>query len=241
MKCGVQGIRNLGYVLRACLLRACLLCTAFAALIVSGVACAPSSEVVLTATIASLPTSTPLATHTSVPTDTPQHTATPTRVPLSELDLEPLLIVPGDLPAGFSGAQIRDVLPPMFDGVPETDNQISQQFERDGEGAGSVNVMLYSAGVDREAVYARILDGFAEPEDGSNIKVVRENIAEVGEMAEAETIEASVLSTPLNTADLTFVRCGAVVHIRLFGTSKMVDIVSYARRLDRRLMAVVCR
>lgn len=47
MRCGLQGIKKLGFTLRAC-----LLCTAFVALVVSGVACAPSSEVVVHTVVA---------------------------------------------------------------------------------------------------------------------------------------------------------------------------------------------
>ena len=48
-------------------------------------------------------------------TFTLEPTAPPTQVPLSELDLSSILIQPGDLSAGITGAQVRDMLPAMFD------------------------------------------------------------------------------------------------------------------------------
>lgn len=38
---------------------------------------------------------------------TPTPTATPTPIPLSDIDLEPILIQSGDLPAGYSGSQVK--------------------------------------------------------------------------------------------------------------------------------------
>jgi hypothetical protein len=55
------------------------------------------------------PTSTPTPTNTPIPSKTP--TPTPTLIPIGDLDLSNLLVQTGDLPAGYTGAQIGNTLP----------------------------------------------------------------------------------------------------------------------------------
>lgn len=181
----------------------------------------------------------PPPTPTPVPTATPSPTPTP--IPLSEIDLEPILILPGDLPAGFSGAQIRDVLPEMFATLPDSDNQIYQQFERNGRAAGGVAVMLYESSDDIDGAYSLLLEGFGEPSNEAGITVERQAVPDVGEQAETVTIEGTLLGVTLDSVDLAFIRCSAVVHIRLVGTALLAEASSYARRLDERLAGLVCR
>lgn len=167
--------------------------------------------------------------------------ATPTQIPLSEINLEPILILPGDLPAGFSGAQVRDSLPEMFGNLPEASNQTYQQFQRQGEAAGGVAVTLYESDSDRDVAYTLLLKGFGDSSSDSMTKTERIVVSNVGERAEAVTLQGSMLGIVLDFADLAFVRCGAVVHIRFGGSAGLTEIVSYARRLDERLTALVCR
>lgn len=60
------------------------------------VACQPSAEAVEKAIA---------QTQTASPTET--HTPTPTPIPLEEIDLSEMIFQEGDLPAGYSPAQIR--------------------------------------------------------------------------------------------------------------------------------------
>lgn len=167
--------------------------------------------------------------------------ATPTPIPLSQVNLEPILILPGDLPAGLSGAQVRDSLPEMFGNLPEASNQIYQQFQRQGEAAGGVAATLYESDSDRDVAYTLLLKGFGDTSSGSITKTERIAVSNVGERAEAVTLQGSMLGIVLDFADLAFVRCGAVVHIRFGGSADLTEIVSYARRLDERLTTLVCR
>jgi len=77
----------------------------------------------------------------------PHSNTTPTPIPLSELNLEDILIKPGDLPAGFSGGQIKDVLPGVFDklNVPKADQFIFQQLVRNGDLTGGVVLLLFTS------------------------------------------------------------------------------------------------
>jgi len=171
------------------------------------------------------------------PTDTP--TATP--IPLSELDLEPLLIQPGDLPAGFSGAQIKDVAPSMFDDLPAAENTIDQRFERGGDTAGGVTVFLYGSTSKIEEAYALLMsieaDYVALLTDDMNVQTV----TGVGEQAIVSVVSLSMGGFTLESSDLDFVRCSAVVHIRMVGVADIDTIRAYAKRLDKRLEPVVCQ
>jgi hypothetical protein len=86
-------------------------------------------------TIPYVPTNTPRPLPTSTPLPSPTATIAPTTtpVPLSEIQLESIIIQEGDLPAGFSEAQIRDEAPERFRELPEAQNTIYQQLEKNGD------------------------------------------------------------------------------------------------------------
>jgi hypothetical protein len=186
------------------------------------------------------PTPVPTDTPTPVPTDTPTPvpTDTPTPVPLSGIDLEPILIQSGDLPAGYSGAQVRSVLPGMFDGLPETDNSVYQQFEKDGGPAGGIAIALYESLDDQVKAYQIILDGMLtedsiealEKEFGSSpLGIAFSFPDDVGEEAYAVGDYRKIddqdplwmqdlkRETANDSSEVLFRRCDAVVHIRFAG------------------------
>ena len=179
-------------------------------------------------------TTTPEPTDTPQPTDTPAPTATPTPtpIPLSELELEPLLIQAGDLPAGFSGAQVRDVAPQMFDELPIAENVIDQRFEKGGAAAGGVTVILYSSKSEIDEVYGLLVSSMGDS---------TQTVTEVGEQAIAIVESLSAAGVTFKFSDLTFIRCSAVVYIRMSDIADSDAITAYAKRLDSRLEPVVCR
>lgn len=185
--------------------------------------------------------SSPAPSPTQTPTPTATPSPTPTPIPLSEIDLEPILILPGDLPAGFAGAQTRQVIPEMFLALPEAQNHINRQFERNGDGAGSVTVLLYESSNDVDEAYSTIVQGFAEPRNIEGMNVQRQLVPDLGEKAEANTMEGELLGVVLDFTDLAFTRCSALVHIRMKGTAEIIEVASYAKRLDARLSDLVCR
>ena len=147
---------------------------------------------------------------------------------LTGVDLEPLLIQSGDLPAGTGGGQVRDGAPQMFAQAPAPTKAIYQQLARGSDQAGGVTVLLYAQPADREAAYTTTLDGMGDtyPVDG------------IGEQA--------VMSQPidllgLHGSDLLFRRCAAVVHVRFIDPNSPTDTLkAYGQRLDKRLQGVVC-
>ena len=192
------------------------------------VSCAQSSPVPTTAPQPSpiVPTNTPQPS----PTATLAPTSTP--LPLSGIDLESIIIEDGDLPAGFSGAQIRDVAPGMFRDLPLAQNTVYQQLEKNGETAGGIAIFLYDSQENVEEAYNLIVDGMTDDAELSN---------NVGEKATTLSMSMTALGITTKAAEIVFVRCGAVVHIRMTGTSDVDSVVAYAKRLDRRIEILVCR
>lgn len=178
------------------------------------------------------------------PLSTPTTHPTPTPIPLSEIDLEPILIRPGDLPAGYSGAQIQDSPSPpgMFKDIKGYQKSISQQLEKNGKAAGLVTIFLFDSISQRNTAYYRIVDGFGESQDDSGIKMTVAALSDVGERAVYALIDASSLDAELSVGDLAFVRCNAFVHIRFarFDNANVSSLSAYAKRLDKRLIELIC-
>jgi len=152
--------------------------------------------------------------------------AAPTKQPLVSVDLEPLLIQAGDLPAGVTGAQVRDTPPKMFDGMPKAAKAVYQQLAQGNQQTGGVAVFLYETGVDAGYAFAAKGMGDVDP------------VADVGEQA---IVTKAADNPALNFVDLLFRRCAAVVHTRMSGADLDRDTAAaYAKRLDARLKPVVC-
>lgn len=175
----------------------------------------------------------PESTITLEPSSTPtqEPTPTPTRIPLSDINLEEIVIKDGDLPAGYSGAQIRDKAPEMFSGVPEAQNTYYQQFEKGGDSKGGVTIFLYDTQYDIESSYQTIFKGF--PDDAVKLD-------EIGEMSDMIYMSIDVVGIKMQMGDLLFIRCNAVVHIRMTDISSEDSLIAYAKRLDTRLSELVC-
>jgi hypothetical protein len=163
----------------------------------------------------------PIPTATLEPTITPA----PTQIMLADLDLESILIQPGDLPAGYTGALISKSLSDLFEGVHQSINQAYQQFEQNGRYAGGVDVAIFSKQTDPNDVYEIV--GWSDGKSVPNL----------GEKSEVE-IDAFLLGGVVN---LKFIRCSAVVNIQFYNTTDFESVIAYAQRLDERLTPLVCR
>jgi hypothetical protein len=119
----------------------------------------------------------------------------------------------------------------MFSGIPVAQNTIYIQFEKNGSVAGGVSVFLYENQSDLERAYQLVIDGFGDT------KVT----VEVGDEAVVASFSSSVGGVNLDVADLAFVRCSALVHIRMSKGADKDSITAYAKRLDNRLIPIVCR
>ncbi len=174
------------------------------------------------------------ATNTLVPTNTSVPTSTSTPVALDTIDLSTILIQPGDLPAGASGAQIRTEPPAMFDEMPVGVNHIYQQFEYSGKVAGGVSVFIYEDSEDIDKGYLFLLDGLGD--EAQELK----GVGEKAHVISTDIPGSTASGLGMNFSDLVFERCYAVVHIRMTFTGDIDAISAYAQSLDNRLKELVC-
>jgi hypothetical protein len=153
---------------------------------------------------------------------TSRSTTTPTQVPLADLELEAILINPGDLPMGYVAGQVQDSLPGMFDGIPQPVNQIYQQIDQNntsGSGGG-VSVIVYDSAADSTEAYDTILLGMGSSGQNTAIENLGEKANKSGWI-------------------LLFLRCYTIVYFRMVGTN-YDQYLSYGQKLDKRLIPLVC-
>jgi hypothetical protein len=153
--------------------------------------------------------------------------ATPstTIMPLADLDLEPLAIQSGDLPDGYSGAQVSDRLPAMFKDAPAPTRVFDQRFQKSDEDAGGVTILLYEHAADLDTAYDQAVDGMLDASV----------VADIGDGAHVSGGTAATL----DGAEGVFKRCRALVLVR-FATQDTDGVAAYMNRLDTRLLTVAC-
>jgi len=203
--------------------------------ILSSVACVQRTPI--TVIVTAIVTATPMDTLQA--TDTPQPTTTP--LPLGELDIASLLVRDGDLPAGYSGGQIRDEAPSMFGECPAPVLAAYRQVAKNEETVGGVTVLLYESTQDITDAYTLIADGMTSD---VALEGLTENVYEtsdIGDEALVSAMSLTALGKTHENLDLLFSRCQAVVHVRLSGTLNEDAIIAYGKRLDSRLQPVVCQ
>jgi len=151
----------------------------------------------------------------------PSEPGTQTPIPLADLDLESILIQPGDLPLGYSGGQVQDFLPGMFDDIPRPVHQIYQQFEDKNGSVGGVSVIVYDSAAPSIEAYDTLLLG-------------------MGGKGQAKAVESLGNQAHISGWNLLFLRCNTITYFRLVGMN-YDEYMSYAQRLDERLSPLVCR
>ncbi len=185
-------------------------------------ACAPSESAIQTAMAQTQATYTP----------TPE----PTPIPLTDIDISEILVVQGDLPAGVSAAQLRDIAPKMYNNLPNPDKTTFLEFERDDKASGGVVVFLYKDDARRLDAYDLIVEDMGND--------YTKQVTDVGEQAFGFAVDfKSPLSgkSILKAAEIVFVRCAVVVHVRFAGTDDINTAIAYGKRLDKRLAPLFCR
>ncbi len=204
------------------------------------IGCAPSQKAIQKAieqTQDAMPTTTP----------TPTPSQTPTLIPLSEINLESALIQSGDLPAGYSGGQIRDVPPKFFMSITDLGaNSIQQEIVRNDKLNGFITILIYEDVSQAQEFYSileekEVIEPFRVEPFSSEYKTV-DNFPNVGEKSAHATYDnyLSGDSLILQIEDTVFLRCNAVVMIHT-GSILKYGIQPFAEKIDKRLTELVCR
>lgn len=152
-----------------------------------------------------------------------------TSAQISEVKLELLSFQAGDLPAKYEIAVPTTTIPERFKDFPVAQNQISVEITLFGSWAGNATIFLYERQADIDKAF-QLSSGTAN-----------ETISGLGEKSvfAAFSIPYGTEGGTIDGANVLFVRCSAVVEIRLI-TENNEDVIAYAKRLDERLMPAVC-
>jgi hypothetical protein len=132
------------------------------------------------------------------------------------------LAQPGDLPAGVALAPADMPLPDRFGGIPPARETAFQPFVRGAQSAGGAAVFVYPDATGSAAAYDFLAAGSPNSDFG------------VCERATRAGPEVTLFAS-----EILFVRCRAVVQVRLIDTD-LEAATAYARALDGRLRAAVC-
>lgn len=155
----------------------------------------------------------------------------PTPIPLSQVELDGMLVQPGDLPPGYSGAQIDRM---TGDGMQKASQAIVQELAIDNEVKGAVLVYLYESVDELKRTFPQFdLTEFAKSREFVNI-------GEEGYFYITDYDDKDFN----RDLDITFKRCHAIVWIRFFAAKPEVqpnNVELYAERLDERLQPLVCK
>lgn len=162
----------------------------------------------------------------------PTPTSEPTKIPLDSIDLEELLILPGDLPTNFEGQQIRSELPEALTkiGITKGINTVSQGFKVSEWGSDGVTITVYRTAQEAKDIFVEKLNTDLPKVEGlGDLSIVSEG----GTLCEGCSIQ------------VLFVRCNALVYVDIFNQMATRDyvyetITTYAKRLDERLQPLVC-
>jgi len=136
---------------------------------------------------------------------------------LSIPNLEPLLLDPIRRPSKVTSAEISRVPHPSFSDLPEADYFISVLYARGSEFGGRLSIFFYALPEDLDTIWPLVLDKIYTPRE----------IDGPGEL------------TAVDHSDIAFIRCNALVHIKLDGADPD-EILIFADQFDASLSGLIC-
>lgn len=174
-----------------------------------------------------------VTTATATPTQPVPVIPTQTQIQLSDIDLEEILIVPNDLPAGYSGGQAHEITIEQFTWVSYKGiNNLYQEIARDNAQVGGVTVFIYENTNDALKTYQELLDAIGDS---------YEELKDIGDKGVYSTIDMKISGISVKNVSLVFTRCNASVNLGISGTTDIMGVSAYAKRLDERLSPLVCK
>ncbi len=165
-----------------------------------------------------------------VPTLSLAPAASPTAFSPSSLHLESVLLWPGDLPSGFATSRLQSERSDLTKAAPEPAYFVSQLISYTGQPGGRVEVLAYTDPATAASAYKAAVADF--PSDlPQPVSVI------VGE--DRGTVASTFSSS--QSVSLAFTRCNSLVVIQLLQTSSADTALAYGKRLDSRLMPLICQ
>lgn len=161
-------------------------------------------------------------------------TSEATAVPLSQVDLEPVLVVERDLPQDLAPDIVsKENAVGNAEELDRADQVITQYFLLNGGEGGGVSVFLFESLDDVQAAFGKVSTFMDRP---LVYKLV-------GEQARIENFYIPVVPdvAPIEGSRLIFKRCHALVVIQFPRAADVDAIGTYGQRLDQRLQPLVCR
>jgi hypothetical protein len=164
----------------------------------------------------------------------PTAAALPTPIPMSQVDLEPVLVVDDDLPQDLVPDIVtRENAVGAADELDRADVVFTQYFLLDGGEGGGVSVFLFESLDDVQAAFGKVSTFMDNP-------LVYEL---VGERARIENFFIPLVQdvAPIQGSRLIFMRCHALAVIQFPRAEDVQAIETYGQRLDGRIQSLVCR
>ena len=176
------------------------------------------------------PVPAPIPTAALTPTVIP----TPTQIPLSQLDIEPLLVADGDLPEDLIPDTItNENAVGSIEELDRADAVFTQYFLLEGGEGGGVSVFLFESADDVQAAFGKVSTLMNGPAAYYG----------VGEQARIENFLIPVMPdvAPIEGSRLIFARCHALAVIQFPRADDLPALERYGQLLDGRLQELVCR
>ncbi len=159
---------------------------------------------------------------------------------LSDVDLASIVLQPGDLPSSYSAGKVEHSEPGAFKKLPKTKYVVNQLIEKKKEIVGCTTIFVYTEDWETDHAYWAMSEGLGEAgRPSSDMQYIvgtgERAVLAISKMAFSVN---SVTMRRLDFHELIFVRCHAVIDIRLDDPNM---ILSYAQKLDQRILDSLCR
>jgi len=169
-------------------------------------------------------------TQAAMPTETP--VATPTLVPLSEIDLSEIMFRENELPTGYTPGQIRSEPNVEIKRIEMNPvNEYNQELNFQGKKGGYISVVVFETVEEAEVVFETIVKEYND----SNLSPF-----EVDGLGDNGIKKSYYLPGLMDSAVLAFHRCNMVVSASIEPSNSLDGLIDYSKQLDDRLKEL-CR
>lgn len=160
---------------------------------------------------------------------------------LSNIDFEPDLLQPGDLPPGITYDSTNNSLPPSYSRIPNADNLVRIFFKKHQEPAGSLIFLGYNKQSDADLAFDLMLQTIGI--DKANTDIPKDHyrlLTSIGDDRFILKFRSSYVGTVAEEVHMIFIRCHAITYITITDYSNFLGTAEYAANVDQRIKDKVC-